>query len=178
MSLKNDIKNFVDLLCENGEETIIHGDYCFSNILFDSSNYVFKLIDPRVRLNSEVTIYGDPRYDIAKLRHSMVGLYDFIVQDLFKLQESQAGFVYKIFTTSDYNTLTEIFDKYTKINGFEPKEIKFIEGLLFLSMIPLNKDNFNRQKMFYIRALELLNETLRDTNRGHVEWKKRSLEYV
>ena len=178
LSLKNDIKKFVDLLCENGEETIIHGDYCFSNILFDSSNYVFKLIDPRGRLNSEVTIYGDPRYDIAKLRHSIVGLYDFIVQDLFKLQESQDGFVYKIFTTSDYKTLTEIFDKYAKINGFEPKEIKFIEGLLFLSMIPLHKDNFNRQKMFYIRALELLNETLRDTNRGHVEWKKRSLEYV
>lgn len=178
LSLKKDIKNFVDLLCENGEETIIHGDYCFSNILFDSSNYVFKLIDPRGRLNSEATIYGDPRYDIAKLRHSIVGLYDFIVQDLFKLEESQEGFVYKIFTTSDYNTLTEIFDKYTKINGFEPKEIKFIEGLLFLSMIPLHKDNFNRQKMFYIRALELLNETLRDTNRGNVEWKKRSLEYV
>ena len=178
LSLKKDIKNFVDLLCENGEETIIHGDYCFSNILFDSSNYVFKLIDPRGRLNLEATIYGDPRYDIAKLRHSIVGLYDFIVQDLFKLEESQEGFVYKIFTTSDYNTLTEIFDKYTKINGFEPKEIKFIEGLLFLSMIPLHKDNFNRQKMFYIRALELLNETLRDTNRGNVEWKKRSLEYV
>lgn len=178
LSLKKDIKNFVDLLCENGEETIIHGDYCFSNILFDSSNYVFKLIDPRGRLNSEATIYGDPRYDIAKLRHSIVGLYDFIVQDLFKLEESQEGFAYKIFTTSNYNTLTEIFDKYTKINGFEPKEIKFIEGLLFLSMIPLHKDNFNRQKMFYIRALELLNETLRDTNRGNVEWKKRSLEYV
>ena len=27
-------------------------------------------------------------------------------------------------------------------------------------MIPLHKDNFLRQKMFYIKALELLNETV------------------
>lgn len=154
------IESFCNKLSQNGIFTVIHGDYCFSNILFDSNNYVFKLIDPRGRLNGDPTIFGDPRYDIAKLRHSIVGLYDFIVQDMFKLEESEKGFNYKILTSADYEVLEEIFDKLAQKNGFDSREIKFIEGLLFLSMIPLHKDNFLRQKMFYIKALELLNETV------------------
>ncbi len=160
-SLKNGIDIYVQELCETGKETIIHGDYCFSNILFDSSNYCFKLIDPRGRLNKEPTIYGDPRYDIAKLRHSIAGLYDFIVHGLFKLNESKTGFEYEIKTSADYSMLERIFDKYAALNGYNPQEIKFIEGLLFLSMIPLHKDNFSRQKVFYLRAIELLNDTVK-----------------
>lgn len=158
--LKNGINDFAIKLSKNGVETIIHGDYCFSNILFDSNNYTFKLIDPRGRLNADATIYGDPRYDIAKLRHSIVGLYDFIVQGLFKLSENENGYEYKILTSNEYKILEEIFDRYTTENNFEIKEIKFIEGLLFLSMIPLHKDNFERQKMFYLKAIELLNATI------------------
>lgn len=158
--LMDGIEQFATKLSKSGIETIVHGDYCFSNILFDSSNYVFKLIDPRGRLNAEPTIFGDPRYDIAKLRHSVVGLYDFIVHGLFEVSENKNEFEYKILTTKNYSVLEEIFDKYTVANGFNPNEIKFIEGLLFLSMIPLHKDNFERQKMFYIRALELLNDTV------------------
>lgn len=156
-SLKDGIDICVQALCKTGTETIIHGDYCFSNILFDSSNYCFKLIDPRGRLNAEPTIYGDPRYDIAKLRHSVAGLYDFIVHGLFKLKEDKTGFEYEIKTSADYSILERIFDKYAALNGYNPQEIKFIEGLLFLSMIPLHKDNFSRQKIFYLKAVELLN---------------------
>lgn len=159
-SLMPHIENFSKKLSDYKNETIIHGDYCFSNILFDSSNYIFKLIDPRGRLDTEATIYGDPRYDIAKLRHSVVGLYDFIVQGLFKVEEVCEHFEYKIFTTKDYSVLETFFDKYTIEHDFDIREIKFIEGLLFLSMIPLHKDNFNRQQVFYLKSIELLNETL------------------
>lgn len=158
--LKPKIKAVCEKLSSCESFTVVHGDYCFSNILFDSNNYIFKLIDPRGRLNSEPTIYGDPRYDIAKLRHSVAGLYDFIVQGMFRLEECSEQFKYKILTSADYSVLEKIFDKLAVDNGFNINEIKFIEGLLFLSMIPLHKDNFIRQKMFYIRAVELLNETL------------------
>lgn len=176
--LKSEIEKFALILSQNGKETIVHGDYCFSNILFDSSNYIFKLIDPRGRLDSEATIYGDPRYDIAKLRHSVVGLYDFIVQGLFKLTETDSEFEYKILTTKDYRVLEDIFDKCSIENGFNVQEIKFIEGLLFLSMIPLHKDNFDRQKVFYLKAIELLNDTVKITNKDNAKWKTKNLEYV
>lgn len=158
--LRKSIEEYSKNISKNVTQTIIHGDYCFSNILFDSSNYMFKLIDPRGRLNAEATIYGDPRYDIAKLRHSVCGLYDFIVQGLFNISEKYKSFEYKVLTTRDYSVLEEIFDSLTIQNGYNPRDIKFIEGLLFLSMIPLHKDNFNRQKMFYLRAVELLNNVL------------------
>lgn len=167
--LKNGIEEFALKLSQNGTETIVHGDYCFSNILFDSSNYIFKLIDPRGRLNKEATIYGDPRYDIAKLRHSVVGLYDFIVHGLFKLNENGTNFEYKILTTNEYGILEEIFDKYLTLNGFNIQEIKFIEGLLFLSMIPLHKDNFDRQKVFYLKSIELLNTTIKIKGKSNNE---------
>lgn len=160
-ALKARIEYYAQLLSQNGRETIIHGDYCFSNILFDSNNYIFKLIDPRGRLNAEPTIFGDPRYDIAKLRHSIVGLYDFIVHGLFKLKETKNGFEYKIVSYADYSILEEVFNKNAELNGYNPQEIKFIEGLLFLSMIPMHKDNFNRQKVFYLKAIELLNDTVK-----------------
>ncbi|MDF2535124.1 MAG: hypothetical protein K0R18_1283, partial [Bacillales bacterium] len=38
--------------------------------------------------------------------------------------------------------------------------ITVITGLLFLSMIPLHKENFANQKMFYFKAIELLNKVL------------------
>lgn len=144
--------------------TIIHGDYCFSNILFDVSNYTFKLIDPRGRLNKDPTIYGDPRYDIAKLRHSIVGYYDFIVNDLFSCKEAinkdTVFFDYTIFVPQQYKKLKEVFDFFTKKYNFNIKEIKFIEAILFLSMIPLHSDNINRQKMFFIKAIKKLNNVL------------------
>lgn len=165
-SLKNKIIEYSQNLSQNTIQTIIHGDYCFSNILFDSSNYIFKLIDPRGRLNAEATIYGDPRYDIAKLRHSVCGLYDFIVQGLFKIHEKDVKFDYKILPTRDYSVLVDVFDNLVTKYGYNPKDIKFIEGLLFLSMIPLHKENFNRQKMFYLKSIELLNSVLRVENKG------------
>lgn len=176
--LKSGIEEFASKLSQNGTETIVHGDYCFSNILFDSNNYIFKLIDPRGRLDADATIYGDPRYDIAKLRHSVVGLYDFIVQGLFKLTETDSGFEYKILTTKDYRVLEDIFNKYSIENGFDVQEIKFIEGLLFLSMIPLHKDNFDRQKVFYLKAIELLNDTVNIMKKDNAKWKTKNLEYV
>lgn len=176
--LKSEIEKYSQKLSTNGIETIIHGDYCFSNILFDSNNYVFKLIDPRGRLNSGPTIYGDTRYDIAKLRHSVVGLYDFIVHGLFKLNETADGYEYEIISPSDYSILEKIFDKYTELNGFNAEEIKFIEGLLFLSMIPLHKDNLERQKVFYLRAIEVLNETIKITEKDKKEWKRENSEYA
>ncbi len=158
--LLNSIEKKVKELSEDSIFTVIHGDYCFSNILFDASNYIFKFIDPRGRLNKGSTIYGDPRYDIAKLRHSVVGLYDFIVNDLFKLSENEDSFEYKIINTNDYSMLEKFFDEIAIKNNYDLSQIKFIEGLLFLSMIPIHKENFQRQIVFFCKAIEILNECI------------------
>ena len=69
--------------------SIIHGDPCFSNILYDPRNGIVRMLDPRGRFGSH-DIYGDPRYDWCKLNHSIEGDYDFLVNGLFHF-ERQGG---------------------------------------------------------------------------------------
>jgi dTDP-glucose pyrophosphorylase len=162
--LINEIENYCEKLTKSTEITVCHGDFCFSNILFDSLNFVFKLIDPRGRLDNEMTIYSDPRYDIAKLRHSVCGLYDFIVNDLFFIKIKGNDFYYDILIDKNYLELEKTFDTLAVQNGFEVNDIRFIEGLLFLSMIPLHNDSCSRQKAFYLKAVVLINAVLLNGN--------------
>ncbi len=75
---------------ENVQGTLVHGDLCLSNILYDLRCRVCKFIDPRGSFGVP-GIYGDPRYDVAKMYHSVYGLYDFITNDLFdvSIQENR-----------------------------------------------------------------------------------------
>ena len=144
------------------KRTIVHGDYCFSNILFDSTHYIFRLIDPRGRFKTQ-TIYGDPRYDIAKLRHSIVGLYDFIVAGLFHLENyTNNKYELHILTPLLTEKLEAYFDELIVSYGYTCKDIKLIEALLFLTMIPLHSDDVKRQQAFYLTAIIKLNGVLYD----------------
>src|SRR5699024_6250012 len=60
---------------------VFHGDFCFSNILYDSRGDRIKVLDPRGVSGSNESIYGDLRYDIAKLSHSVIGMYDHIIAE-------------------------------------------------------------------------------------------------
>nr|MBP9088324.1 hypothetical protein [Kofleriaceae bacterium] len=64
--------------------TAIHGDFCLPNILYDLRSRVCKAIDPRGSFGA-VGIFGDQRYDVAKLWHSIHGHYDFVVNNLFRI---------------------------------------------------------------------------------------------
>ena len=52
------------------EFSVIHGDPCFTNILIEETYNFMRLIDPRGSFGS-FDIYGDSRYDLAKIFHSM-----------------------------------------------------------------------------------------------------------
>lgn len=149
----------VSKLISQTKGCIIHGDFCFSNILYDLNNQIIRLIDPRGSFG-EPGIYGDPRYDMAKLRHSIAGMYDYIVSDLFEITEIENGFEGKLFNDSSHGDLIAEFDTLLFDFGYNPKEIELIEGLLFISMLPLHQDKPQRQKMMYVTGLKLLNSVL------------------
>jgi hypothetical protein len=137
---------------------IIHGDFCFSNILFDVNSQIIRLIDPRGYFGRK-GIYGDPRYDIAKLRHSISGLYDFILADLFTVEELAPGmFTGRVFANEMQNMLAQYFDELLIAAGYSLDEIRLIEGLLFVSMLPYHQDHLMRQKMLYLTGIKLINE--------------------
>ena len=61
------LENFIPKILYDTEElNIIHGDLCFSNIMVDSNFTFIKVIDPRGKFG-KYDIYGDPKYDLAKL---------------------------------------------------------------------------------------------------------------
>ena len=139
--------------------SIIHGDICFSNIIYFPQTSMFKLLDPRGSFGV-MSIYGDYRYDIAKLRHNYHGLYDYITLNLFKLKEVSAdNFQYSFFTSEIINP--HVFDDIIVQNRcIDIDDIELIEGLLFISMITLHNDNPAAQIMYYITGLKCLNNQL------------------
>jgi hypothetical protein len=158
-ALGTQLDNAIAAIVNNAKGSIIHGDFCFSNILYDLNNQIIRLIDPRGSFG-ETGIYGDPRYDMAKLRHSIAGMYDYIVSDLFEITETETGFNGKIFTDIAHDEFINEFDAVLLDFGYNINEIALIEGLLFISMLPLHQDKPLRQKMMYMKGLELLNKTL------------------
>lgn len=141
---------------------IIHGDFCFSNILFDVNNQIIRLIDPRGRFGRK-GLYGDLRYDLAKLRHSISGMYDYIVAGMFTLEEMEGSiFSGRVFFNGVQENLKRYFDFLLIQDGYSLQAIQLIEGLLFISMLPFHQDHPARQKMFYLTGLKLLNEVLNE----------------
>lgn len=159
--LKELIIELVEKLEINKKEelNIIHGDYFFANILYDPTADIIKLIDPRGDFGG-YGIYGDPNYDLAKLAHSVDGKYDFIIEDLFELEELDKGFNYKIIYSKKYDEIKELF--YSNFDKEARLTIKFIQTLLFLSMIPLHKDKPKRQKVMLGVGVRILNEVIEE----------------
>jgi len=153
-NLERNLKSKIKLLYKEEDNCFLHGDFCLSNILYDLPNGLLRLIDPRGKWGEDK--YGDIKYDIAKLRHSICGDYDYIVNDLFSISHSNNTITYTVYNSGNDN-IKKYFDGKLSCN-YLLNDIKLIEGLLFLSMIPLHSDNKNRQLLMYAKAIELLNE--------------------
>lgn len=132
--------------------TICHGDMVFSNMLYDSSNNKIKLIDPRGKFNDNI-LYGTMLYDFAKLTQCIIGDYDYIVNDLFVLDDTN----YKVLKNNlfDVNELINIFN-------VDKKTVYVITAIQFMTMIPLHKENSSHQIIMKYKAIELLNAALNE----------------
>jgi hypothetical protein len=142
-------------LCE-----VMHGDFCFSNLLFDFRKHQIQMIDPRGSLDGiNFTINGFLSYDLAKLTHSVIGLYDFIVSDRFVIKKDSNGTAEIIFNLQK-QTLKVQSEFLSILNemGFNYKLIMSICIHLFISLIPLHSDSFNRQQGFYFNIFRLYKE--------------------
>jgi len=136
--------------------SIIHGDLCLPNILYDPRNEILKLIDPRGKFG-EFDIYGDPRYDLAKLRHSVVGHYEHLINGRFEAngELGTPELSYNIYTTDGQNQRKKGFDSVLLTETDADLEtIKLIESLLFLSMVPLHSDSCERQQCMLAQGIE------------------------
>lgn len=136
------------------EFTMIHGDFHFGNIIRDEQGGLF-MVDPRGRFGSHM-LYGDPRYDMAKLYHSIEGGYDYIIEDMFYLDTSDGidyGLDVPEYGFDMMKVMRETFD-------YCERDVRLIESLLFLSMIPLHSESVDRQMVMFARGMELFGRVM------------------
>ena len=142
-------------LLEIDELTPIHGDFCFSNLLYDCKVRLVKMIDPRGEFGVP-GVFGDRRYDLAKLAHSYAGGYDFIVADRFSVEvESEGRLRFRVQTDDYHARVRSIFDAVLLSDVTLRQQVDALQALLFLSMLPLHVDKPRRQLAMLATGLEL-----------------------
>ena len=154
------------MLFENAEKyfSVIHGDLCLPNILVEESRNFIRLVDPRGQFG-DFDIYGDWRYDLAKLLHSLEGGYDFIIRDEFNLSVRGTTIDYEI--TADFAEAREnFFDVFASQLAENLTAVRLIESTLFLSMIPLHSNSLSRQQIMLATGVELFEAVLADIQKN------------
>jgi hypothetical protein len=156
-----DIQRKVEVLYKETDFCLMHGDFCFSNILYDVTSGIIRLIDPRGSFGERCTgIYGDHKYDLAKLAHSAIGGYDYIVNGLFTLKRSGEKWEYELKQRGNHNAIGDLCRQTINQLGYREEDIAFITGLLFVSMCSLHTDSVERQLLMYLHGLKILNKCL------------------
>lgn len=144
--IKNLIEKNLDYFSRRPLKTgLFHGDFCFSNLLFDFNGMRVVCIDPRglVDRSEGPSVIGPILYDYYKLAHSFVLGYDVLVSDYF---------------ASDYFAIESVRYRLKWFCDFfrlEQDDLKFGLSNLFLTLLPLHYDDSDRQKRF-VDALMLI----------------------
>lgn len=149
------------VLADRPVPAFLHGDFCFSNILFDFRAGRVKTIDPRgTDALGRPSPFGDLRYDLGKLAHSVLGLYDFIVAGFYRLRCEGRHLRFRVLSER-CRPVQRLF-ACTEFAGRTPAEWQChpVMVLLFLSMLPLHADDPRRQQALMANGIRL-----------YLEWK-------
>jgi hypothetical protein len=158
----DDVKTLIqEHLLDLKKVSIIHGDFCFSNILCGvntkTDTALLRFVDPRGNFGQD-GIFGDPHYDAAKLVHSYQGGYEYIIYDKFKVDESTGLNTYEItFANDNKEKINKVFEEMT---DFKNTCSKLIEGLIYIGMCSRHYDSEARQTAMYLNGIRILNEVL------------------
>jgi hypothetical protein len=155
------IKNYITQHCFTKNFNVIHGDLCFSNILYgknsNNNEVVLKFIDPRGSFGN-IKVYGDQYYDLAKIKHSCQRGYEYLITDNFTINQ-QGEYIFNL--TYSNNNLQPINDKFSEyiINyNYDQTKIDILQGTIYIGMCARHYDSFTRQKAMLLIGLEILND--------------------
>lgn len=152
-----DMRSFEEImeknLLKNLRYTVIHGDCTFSNTLVDDKNQVW-FIDPRGTFGGS-KIYGDPRYDWAKLYYSAVGNYDKINSKKFSVDRSN-GIKLDI-ESNGYEHLGEYIIQRSKMTKLE---MLLLHAGIWFSLSGYVKEDIDAVLYSFYKGCELWSEAI------------------
>lgn len=144
----------------------LHGDFCLGNVLFEVRSNKLRLIDPRgLNFRGDESLYGDIRYDLAKLSHSFLGFYDYIIAGRYDFADysdsSALNFSLNIFVEESKLAIAdEFFTHFIKGSSDQQVCISYMI-LLFITMAPLHEEHAIRQKALLSNAVSLFHRYVR-----------------
>ncbi len=151
------LKNKVEMRTKYKYVSVIgHGDPCFANVLYNRATELLKFIDPKGAL-TEKDLWTNPYYDIAKLSHSICGLYDFFNNGLFDIFLDET-FSLRLHIDFDNSKYKKIFYQKLCEHGFDILSVRIYEASLFISMLPLHIDNTHKVFGFILNSIRILEE--------------------
>lgn len=138
--------------------SFIHGDLCFSNIIYDQISDNPKLIDPRGSFGKS-GIFGDPTYELLKLSQCVLGDYDYLAANLYSLNLNKGEMTLDLPQTKDHEWFKALFNEFLEKKlcslGLDYNTFRALEAGLFLSAAPLHIEN-SRWLALVLKAREIL----------------------
>jgi hypothetical protein len=153
------LPGFIDL-ASGRAACVMHGDFCFSNILYNARTRRIRVIDPRgSAVPGQPGLFGDSRYDLGKLAHSAIGRYDQIVAGRCSVGQDGMRFTLSFEDAPHHAWLADLLSDMT-VDGIAAvgTEVRAVMAGLFLSMLPLHAERADRQLAFVANALRLFAE--------------------
>lgn len=135
----------------------IHGDCTFSNLIIKENEEVV-LIDPRGYFGY-TELYGDERYDWAKLYYSMIGNYDQFNLKKFDLtipDNMEEGITLNI----ESNGWELLEEEFFELTGADKFEIKFLHAIVWLSLTTYAWQDYDSICGAFYNGLYYLEEVL------------------
>lgn len=153
---KRELEKAIDKLVENCKIfSFIHGDCTFSNMMIREDGSPV-MIDPRGYFGYS-ELYGDIRYDWAKLYYSIVGNYDQFNLKHFRLQFLDNGQVELQIESNHWENLEELFFELT---GADREEIKLLHAIIWLSLTTYAWQDYDSICGAFYNGLYYLEEVL------------------
>lgn len=134
--------------------SLIHGDCTFSNLMIrEDGNPI--LIDPRGYFGF-TELYGDVRYDWAKLYYSIVGNYDRFNLKKFDLDILED----EVKLSIESNGWEELEKDFFELTGTDEQEIKLLHAVIWLSLTTYAWQDYDSICGAFYNGLYYLEEVL------------------
>lgn len=145
-------KKLSDIKCYNFN--FIHGDCTFSNMMLrDDGTPV--LIDPRGYFGF-TELYGDVRYDWAKLYYSVVGNYDRFNLQKFRLSINEE----EVNLSIESNGWEDMENDFFALTGADAEEIRLLHAIIWLSLTTYAWQDYDSICGAFYNGLYYLEEVL------------------
>lgn len=139
--------------------TLFHGDCQLTNTLVDEEGQVY-FIDPRGYFGKS-KIFGDPRYDWAKVYYAIAGNFDQFNVKNFVFQQRESGIEYAIGSSGWEFLSDELFNLIPRGEGCR-KEIELIHAIIWMSMASHVWEDYDSMCVAFMNGIALFNKWLED----------------